>query len=138
MLVKKMAGIVNVSQAAVLIVFAAVTVPSGSCGGASGTCSSLSFTGPLAPFLIAGFLLLIDGLVCMIERWPGFLGGIILSLVTIAEVAIEWGKVGGVGPDFLAGSVVIAGLAVALNVKALVSRPPMAEENHPLNLPVFG
>jgi hypothetical protein len=137
-LVKRLAGIVNILQAVMVIFFAAFTVPSGSCGGASGACSGLSLTSPLAPLLVVGILLLVDGLVCVIERWPAFLVGIILSLITIVEVAINWGKVGGGGPDFLVGSAVIAVVAIALNAKALVSRPPIAEENHPLNLPVFG
>ncbi len=135
MLVKKLAGVVDIVQAAMIMEFAFFTIPSGSC---VGNCNGLSLSNPIWPFFLVGLLLVADGAVSLLERWPAFPVAIILSLATIAEVVLNWGKIGGEGPVSLELSAAIALVTVVLNVRALMARPPVSEENHPLNLPVFG
>jgi hypothetical protein len=137
-LAKKLAGAADIVQGIVVSSFAVFTVASGSCGGASGACPGFSLSSPLAPLLVVGILLLVAGVTGILEKWPAFPAGIVLSLVTIAVTIFQWGKLGGGASDYLVVTAALALVDIILNVRALMSRPPISEENHPLNLPVFG
>ncbi|MDA4136717.1 MAG: hypothetical protein OK449_06950 [Thaumarchaeota archaeon] len=138
MLVKRLAALANILEGLFAAIFALSTHVTGSCGNAMGICPPTSLSDPLAPLLVVGALLLIDGAFCLVEKWPAFLVGILLSLATIVIVAVQWNKIGGLGPESTVITAALALLALALDVKALLSRRPVSEENHPLNLPVFG
>ncbi len=138
MLVKRLAGIVNILEGLLAAIFALSTQVSGSCGNATGICPPASLSDPLAPLLVVGVLLLVDGALCLVDRWPAFLIGGVLSLAAVFIAAAQWNRVGGLGPEDIVITAALGVLALALDLKALVSRRPVSEENHPLNLPVFG
>jgi len=85
--------------------------------------------------LVVGLILVIDSGACLAGKWLGLPMGALLSSVTIPLLIM---KLYYFGAFFVGLGVVFAVAAVVLDVVAAVSKTAMPEQNHPLNLPVFG
>jgi len=87
--------------------------------------------------LLLGALLVADGLACFAEFRAAFYAGGILSVAMTASVLYQWA---GAAPPNL-GFVVLPAislLAVIADILAIKSRRKLAEQQNPMNLPVFG
>jgi hypothetical protein len=85
--------------------------------------------------LAVAILLLVSSGVSVSGRWIGLPLSVLLSLLAISFVALQWNNLG--STDSVA-DIVLAIATVASNIWALMAKPVISEENHPLNLPVFG
>lgn len=135
MLIKRVAGAVTLLEG--LWVLYIVLSPSPGEGTFCLTCSGPALGAPLFPILL-GVLLLVDSTLCLLGRWIAFLLGALLSATTIVLVLLHLSEL---GRSYLEVSTVLTVLSLAaliLDVKAAISQPKLSEENHPLNLPVFG
>jgi hypothetical protein len=129
LLVKKLAGAFNIVGGLWLVYIGHGTSVSG-----SGAYPAPAFV----PVIIIGLILIADSIPCFFQLWVGFLTGIVLALAAI--VLIPWQSW---APDQIEIHVItfaLPAIAIVLNAIAALSkkRPSLSEENHPLNLPVFG
>ena len=85
--------------------------------------------------LALGVLLLIDAVVCFVGIWLAFPIGALLSFLMLPLVALEWNAL---GTMYSSISIGVAVAAMISDGFAAVSRTKLPEQNHPLNLPVFG
>ena len=98
-------------------------------------CAGLSVWGPLFPVLLVGVLLVVDSGICFVEKWFAFPLGGLLSVITIVLVVSQWSVL---EAFYVSISIVISVVALILDAKAAVSQSRLSEQEHPLNLPVFG
>lgn len=84
------------------------------------------------PYL--GVLLVVDSLACFAGLRAGFAAGAALSLLMAGAVVLGPGA----GDAQWAVLAAASFLALAANALAYASRKTIAEQAHPLNLPVFG
>ena len=97
--------------------------------------TGLSTGKPGLSALLIGVFLIADAIVSFARRWLGYPIGVLISVVAIIFAFVELNTV---GTEVVIISTVIGAAALALGAKATVSRHAISEENHPLNLPVFG
>jgi hypothetical protein len=85
------------------------------------------------PIVIVGAILILDSMLCFL----GFTSAFYLSaILAVAMLAFE---PGGFGLNSLfISSILLAIVTVSLDAFAATRKKYVAEENHPLNLPVFG
>jgi hypothetical protein len=87
-----------------------------------------------------GVILVLDSLVCFLNWTKAFYASAFLSVLGILIVVAVGPSPN--GPEFVLGaflvSVSLGMLTIALNVVAARSRTFVPEQDHPLNLPVFG
>jgi len=87
-----------------------------------------------------GVILVIDSLVCYLGWTKAFYASAVLSALGILDVVAAGPSPS--GPEFALGaflfSVSLGLLTIALDIVAARRRTFVPEENHPLNLPVFG
>ena len=135
MLIKRVAGAVTLLEGLWLLYIVLSASPGE--GTFCRTCSGPALGAPLFPILL-GVLLLVDSALCLLERWIAFLLGALLSATTIVLVLLHLSELGGSYLEVSAVLTVLSLAALILDVKAAISQPKLSEENHPLNLPVFG
>jgi len=84
-----------------------------------------------------GVVLVADGLVCFAGFRAAFYAGGLLSVAMAALVLYHWA--GGTPPNlgFTALSLVSL-LALIADILAITSKKKLTEQQHPMNLPVFG
>ncbi len=128
MLVKKLAGAITLVEGVAAVLFGVGT------GAITGTGVVVS---PLLPLAVIGIFLLVDGVICILEKEFAYWIGILMSIVTLGYVVTNVQTWNNPLPyEVFFGVVAVA--VMVLDVKAIWAHPPVSEENHPLNLPVFG
>ena len=97
-------------------------------GGPAASVSSVYY-----PIVAVGTILILDSTLCFIGFSSAFYGSAALALLMIAFVP------GGIQPSeaFLV-SILLVVATIALDLVAATRREYIPEEDHPLNLPVFG
>jgi hypothetical protein len=136
LLAKRLAGGITLVAGAWMVVavyhFSTVTQ---SCVAGASCPAPYSVYSSMVPALAIGLLLVADSVLGLIERWAAYPAGAVLSVLSIAVLLPN---LGGAGLDYELVSIVLGIIALVLDVRATLVRPEIAEENHPLNLPVFG
>jgi hypothetical protein len=97
-----------------------------------------TYSGPVGHNLIVevvGIILLLDSLVCLLGTSRAFYASAIVSVIALALEVLGGAQVTTAGFIF---SLVLALATLGLDVMAARKRTMIAEEDHPLNLPVFG
>ncbi len=123
----------------------AITLVNGVWAIAAGAYWSRIFTfvpnvsGPLSSenviLLALGVILLLDSIACYMGWTEALYASAALSLLIVLDIAI--GGVQFASPMF-AGSLLLGLLAIAVDILAARRKLFIPEEDHPLNLPVFG
>jgi hypothetical protein len=127
--------------AGVRVIASAVSLVNGVWGIASGLYSSRIFgvqqsTGAGDFWIIAvGALLLLDSLVCIVGFQTAFYGSAALSILLVVDILLFGAAI--TDTAFVA-SALLGLITVALDILAITRKQVVSEENHPLNLPVFG
>jgi hypothetical protein len=102
----------------------------------SGDVVSVPFQEYSLAVLTFGVILLLDSVVCLLGWSRAFYASAGISLLVVLwEVLFRGGA-----PVLVAfiGGIALAALTIGLDVVAARTRDVIAEEDHPLNLPVFG
>ena len=92
-------------------------------------------TGENPILLVLGVLILLDSLVCFLGPLEAFYASAALSFVSIVGIA-SWGAPLASG-GFLV-SAILAAATIGLTIQGARRKTVVPEEDHPLNLPVFG
>jgi hypothetical protein len=96
-----------------------------------------SITIPPELTLLFGVLLIADGLICFARLRAAFYAGGLLSVVMAVLVLYQW--TGATPPNLAFVALpVVSLLALIADILALSSKSKLAEQQHPMNLPVFG
>ncbi len=132
MIVKRLAGIANLATS--LWILYLVYLFYLGCSRCSGN-SLVPYDFLVNAMLVVGLMLVIDSGACLAGNWLGFPMGALLSLVAIPLMLL---KLFYFEPSDIGIGEVLAGTAVILDAIAIVSRTKLSEQEHPLNLPVFG
>lgn len=125
----------------VRIVAAAVSLINGAWGVVAGLYSTrifdvqLSMSGGDFWILVVGILLLLDSIVCIVGFRTAFYGSAALSVLLILDILLFGAAISDIA--FIA-SVLLGLITVVLDIITVRHREIVSEENHPLNLPVFG
>ena len=83
--------------------------------------------------LVVGVLLIMDSAVCFLGISPAYYASALLAVIMLVFVP------GGIqAADLFVVSAVLGAATVALDAVAANTREYLPEQDHPLNLPVFG
>jgi hypothetical protein len=85
--------------------------------------------------LALGIVLLIDSLVCFTGVLEAFYASAVLALVVVLGI-LSWGA----HPESIGfiGSILLAAITIVMDAAGARRKTSFTEEDHPLNLPVFG
>jgi hypothetical protein len=134
MLVKRAAGVLNLLESGWILYIVLVFMNRPYACPSDG-CPPIPNFWVFDSLLLLGAMLLIDAAVSFTGRWPTFPLGALFSIVAIPLVALQWGAF---GTTYAIVAMVLAVSALIFNVIATISRTKLSEQEHPLNLPVFG
>ncbi len=85
--------------------------------------------------IVLGAILLLDSIACYVGWTEALYASAAVSLLIVLDIAI--GRVQFASPAF-AGSLILGLVVIALDILAARRKLFIPEEDHPLNLPVFG
>ena len=100
-----------------------------------GGCAPIPNDWAFDALLVVAILLLISAGTWLAGRWIGLPLSALFSLIAIPLLVIQWNSY---GTTDSAVAVLLSAGTIGLDIWALLFRPAISEENHPLNLPVFG
>ena len=134
MLVKRAAGVVNLLEAGwvLYIVILFMNAPS-SCP--SGGCPPIANSWVFNVLLLLGSVLFVVAAVSFTGRWWAFPVAALLSLFTMPLIALQ---IEALGTAFAIAALILAVAGLIFDVVASISKGQISEQEHPLNLPVFG
>jgi len=125
----------------VRVVAAAVSLVNGVWGVVAGLYSTRMFGVDLSKgggelwILIVAVLLILDSLICFVGFRTALYGSAALSILLLLDIILFGAAIASAA---FAASALLGLITVVLDIVTIRRRSGVSEENHPLNLPVFG